>query len=406
MAIAPKTGIIDIPILGGLIAAGSTQFHMGGVFADESFSNLYFRVVGNNNTFYAKKVNITDPANPVITDWTLTNTTVANSASMGNNMCYDMVGGYAYQVSGVSQSHLVRINLSSGQVEFGPRFDTNLIALNEIWGVFKDGDVLYIHGKATIDQSVRFVVFKYDMSGPFTWYSAPTSAAATFPLISRATTTAGAAANLDSHGMVRAADGHLLVFRRTLSTVEKYSKDDLSLIGAAEWTKQGGNSTSSYYTDVSHFTRGGYIYSLSFNFNSLNAQSNVTVYKYLDESTGTVSSSRSRLLIDDRLVKVGEDDVVTMQFQLKDEFGASATALQGLPCRFAIMTNRGTLDGDDAALSASPNGPWRGAGNVPLTRQVDVTVGPNGEATCYFQSARESTADSVYDVVKVSYPPA
>jgi hypothetical protein len=123
-----------------------------------------------------------------------------------------------------------------------------------------------------------------------------------------------------------------------------------------------------------------------------------------DEATETLSVNRSKFLRDGRVVRVGEDDVLELRFTPTDDFGAPMASMIGQTVRFYIDTPRLPLDADDAALSASPSGPFRTGQNVPLQQSVDVTVDNNVVAKAYFQSARSSSEAFLQDRVRVMWP--
>lgn len=148
-------------------------------------------------------------------------------------------------------------------------------------------------------------------------------------------------------------------------------------------------------------TRNGYIYQTSSAFTTVTS---LVLQRWLDKSTSIISQEKSIFKVPDRLIQIGENTTAQLIFEARDGFGAQMPLLSGGLCRFTIVTNRGVLDGDDAALSANVGGPFRTGNDVPVARQVDVAFDGSGVAIAYFQSARRSGAQSVEDIVRVIYP--
>jgi hypothetical protein len=371
------------------------------LFANEAFSLIYgvFRDASTPSQFNWKKIDVTNPGSPAVSTWTVTDTSQPSnqtSNAHGNGFFYDAASGFVYGVYMTTAPKLcvMRINLATGLVEYSSK-ELLLTGISADWvmpvlgvALTPAADLVVLVGGAA--GAVRICKWNLSLlSG--TWSTSST-------ITSNATSTVFNSVKFGtqptpSSGLTLAADGNLLVFYDSNDSASKYLATDLSFSG----------STAFPVSDLgTAFSRNGYIYQTNGAF--FDTSSNLVISKWLDRSTAVVSQDKSIVSMTDRIVQVGESISLPVTLKAKDGFGAPMTALSGAVCRFSVVTNRGTIDTDDAALSLSSVGPFRDGNNVPLSRQVDATFDGSGQATAYFQSARTSSLQSIEDVVRITYP--
>lgn len=384
------------------MTGGETSANIVGSFLNAAGTMLYVIATNALGGFYWRRVDITNPLAPVGSEWTVSSRahlTLSASDALGdqNVLFLDTATNFAYMVwsapsGGDQRLAVARVDMATGIVTYA---DKSLTAGSLVIG---DGPV---RGVAVISGSLHVLhtsdtgasqIAKYTLASLAwggSWSGVP---ATTLAPTSARTVLASASEAFVAIGLTVASDGKLLIFYDDAGKVEKYNPTAYTYEGSVAWVASDIGSISS---------RSGFIWTL----NDVGVGENIQLKRWYDQSTGVVSAEKSLYHLPDRQVSVGENDTVQIRFEARDDFGAPMPSLAGQTCRFEIVTNRGALDGDDAALSTTTTpSSFRGAGNIPLNRQLSVVFDSSGIATVYFQSARTSSQEFPFDRVRIDYP--
>lgn len=395
MAIEIQSQLITVPGA-QLTTSGSGVVY--GMFANEAFSMIYavVRDATNNAEFNWKRIDVTNPSAPAVSPWSVTDSSYPTNTgdSHGNGLFFDTTTGLAYGLFlTTGKINLMRINISTGLVEYSNRELTlfgGASTFTSVLGVAIAGGSLFA---LLLASTGVIVIAKFTMSDfNSTWSNSVGWVTNVFA--SSWNTVKSGAQPVPSAGLTVAQDGNLLVFYDVNNTAAKYLASSLMFSGTTAFAVADMGTA---------FSRNGYIYQTNQNFFTT---TNLTIQKWLDRSTAVISQDKSVVSMPDRIVQVAENTSLAVTFKARDGFGTPMTNLNGLMCRFHVVTNRGVIDGDDGAISASSTGPFRDGNNVPILRQVDVPFNASGEAVAYFQSARYASTQSVEDIVRITYPPA
>lgn len=408
MAIQFATTVLTIP-RNLVLTGGEPAANFLGAFFDSVGNQLYVVATpaAGSGPVYWRRIDISNPLAPTGNAWAPTNTVHPSESGSSDtladqNMFYhDVASGFVYFVYNDSagdgmHAFLGRVNLSTGLTEFGGKqllsAQGALAFDNPIRGLAVTGGNVFVVHEIT---GGEWRISKYALSA-FTFTTTPDNAAIGTGNGVNALIRMQPLSNLQSSnipvGLTVASDGKLLVFYDDSNRVEKYNATTLLYEGVTTWSA----------SDISCvFERGGFLWTL----NDVVATENIVLTRWFDASTNVISREKSRFVLPDRVVYVGEIDSVAIQFHARDDFGAPMTTLSGQTCRFEIVTNRGIIDADDAALSlSSTQSTFRNSSGVPLTRQLVVPFNGSGIATAYFQSVRTAGEQFVLDQIRIDYP--
>jgi len=380
-----------------LFGDATTNAETLGAFWDASLKRLYV-ALHSGGSKWLRKIDYSNPLFPAGSNWAVSDASFidASGAVFDGNLSMftvDHAAGYAYTFRNVGNGattyyNLVRISLINDIVEY-----SNLaspVEYKQIVSVVTRNEFMYM---VVIDAYDNTFFLKFDFSSA-TW---DTITGVTIPWVN-------VSSNIPFYytqnsinavvGMSIDTNGDIILYYDVVNIAEKYDGNDLSFKGVTSFS----NSDTAIV-----FSGAGIIFKIKNAVN--NAGGGLTLLRYVDYSTETVSTTKSIFSYSDRTIYVGEPSVVTLHFKAYDDFGLEMNTLIGANVKFEILTGRGTLDANDSALSTSSDpASFRNYSNIPLHRAVTVPLDINGEATCYFQSARTTASVLIQDLVRVRFP--
>jgi hypothetical protein len=427
MAIDFTGNSIAIP-RANLVLDGSVSGNLVGAFLDGSSTNLYTLASGGNTTHpnneiphFWRRTSIANPHNPESFDWSPSSkaypTPRSSFGSPGDPIkdnqlfAYDPNTHTAYAIAhapqltsaGVLPMRIMRVNLATNEVHYSiekfrnadgiyPYLPINLTVSGGNLYFFSNRN--WFSGASYYNVSL-FRLCKLPLSS-ITWqttFVVDNTASGWFNFNAEVAPLGSLQFAQRPRGIVSTVDGNIVLLygNSEYTVVEKYDAATLAYIGSTPWV--GGNIAAV-------IQRGGYFWAIS---DTSSPGSDFVLTQWVDNSTGMLEQSRSRIWSDDRPLYVGEAGYTTIKFQGLDGFGVPVSNLAGQMVRFDVMTNRGIVDADDLALSTTP-GNFRDYNGTPLTRSVVAPFDANGIATIYAQSARRSQSAVVTDIVGATYP--
>jgi hypothetical protein len=356
------------------------------------------------NVIYWRKVNRTDPDFPSVDDWipqnmaypSYTGDKLDTTNVHENCFTFDTTDSKIYGtffVNSASTNYLFMetFNPSTGATQYGNkelRLSGTHTYFNQIRGVVKVGTTVYALLAATVAGTPAMYLAKWDIS-TVTFQNTLVAPDTAFVTASSQINVTVGPAHPDA--LLVCSDGNLLLFYDENNVCIKYDAN-LNYIGTTPFQS---TNLGSMFVGV-----GGYFFQTNADFD---VETDLTIHKWIDNSTGIQSDSDSTFVYANRLVEVGETTPLLVEMHLKDGFGVPVTGT-GRVARFTIVTNRSTIDGDDSALGVASNSVFRDGNNIPLNRQLDVPVDNSGVARVYFQSARSAVGQSVYDILNFMHP--
>jgi hypothetical protein len=391
---------LTISVAGAQLTPSGKSFTQG-IFANEAFTAIHGAFTDVTSGLVSwKTIDVSNPLSPVVSNWVLTDTSFlgsdlevnAYSNSHENMFYFDETAGFVYCLFRDSgEFHLCRITLATGLVEYSNalfKFASTFAVGSPVRGIAVSGGYLFVLHHETATNLTK--LSRWSLSLATTW---TTDHSVDLEIVSTHSVVVKYAAQPEVTGMALADDGNLLVFVDSNNVCYKYASINLSFFGITSFAGAGVGVL---------FNRNGLIYTTN---SSLETTTDgLIINEWQDKSTGFASQEKSIINIPDRRVLVGENATVEVTFQIRDGFGAPMTSLVGDLCRFSIVTSRGVIDGDDAALGTSTGSVFRDGNGVPTTRQLDVAFDSTATAKVYFQSARRSTSQSIRDRLRIVYP--
>ena len=378
---------------------------VGGAAWNRNLTKLYYTVYDSVAAFNLKNryIDFTNPVIPTFNDWVASDypadsatlnghPTSISSYNGGDNSIYTL---YPTDSAADTTYRITRTLLTNDTQSTADKAFTLSPTTGKIVSVLMDGVAMYILAQQA-SGSTYCTLCKVDLSTT-TWSVSPIAPTGNLALLAETTLytqdLTGETASLPI-GLYLDVDGEVvLVYDSDVDKLEKYDWVNLDYLGIAQYPYSGSSDKSIFFGEA------GVLYRLS------SDGANVTLNRYVDHATQVVEPTKSYISFDERQIKVGEDDVVTLQFHALDGFGLPATAAEGRNAKFEVITSRGAIDSNDVGLSLDPSpATFRNISGIPINRTLLVPIDASGVATCYLQSARTTTSTLIQDTIKVTFP--